>query len=119
MRAAKIPWVRHQNDQSILSIDIQPNGFRFITGGGDSAVCVWNLLPVIGEKFERLGQTDNQRVQENDPNNDVEMAGDSPSYNSHDNSQQSDEESDPEERLKFELREKDIERDVNLMESLF
>ncbi len=114
MRAAKIPWVRHQNDQSILSIDIQPNGFRFVTGGGDSAVCVWNLLPVIGEKFERQGQTENQRVQ--DPNDDIEMAGDQSSYQSLDNSES---DSDPEERAKFEQRDKDIERDVALMESLF
>ena len=46
------------------------------------------------------------------------MAGDEASFNSLGDSQQS-EESDPEERQKFEQREKDIEKDVNLMESLF
>ena len=55
MRAGKIPWVHHQN-QSILSVDVQPNGYRFITGGGDSVLAVWNLLPVISEEFEKKGQ---------------------------------------------------------------
>jgi hypothetical protein len=46
------------------------------------------------------------------------MAGDSASYNSLNNSH-SDSDSDPEERARFEQRDKDIERDVTLMESLF
>lgn len=37
-------------------MDVQPNGYRFITGGGDSILAVWNLLPVIAEKFEMQGQ---------------------------------------------------------------
>ena len=41
----------------ILSVDVQPNGFRFVTGGSDNKVCVWNLLPVISEKHERMGRT--------------------------------------------------------------
>lgn len=72
MRAGKIPWLRHKNDQSILSIDIQPNGYRFITGGGDSAICVWNLLPVIGEEFEKNGQP--IKVVVEDQEEDVDMA---------------------------------------------
>lgn len=68
MRAGKIPWLRHQNDQSILSIDIQPNGYRFVTGGGDSAVCVWNMLPVIGEEFELVNNPEKPEEE------DVEMA---------------------------------------------
>ena len=87
MRAGKIPWLRHKNDQSILSIDIQPNGYRFITGGGDSAVCVWNLLPVIGEQFEKLGQpvkvvADDGEVQ------DVDMAQNSQNSESQQSSEQ-------------------------------
>lgn len=54
MRLGKIPWVSHKN-QSILSVDAQPNGYRFVTGGSDSVLCVWNLLPVISEQFEMKG----------------------------------------------------------------
>jgi WD40 repeat protein len=36
----------------ILSIDAQPNGFRFVTGGSDHKVCIWNLLPGISLKYE-------------------------------------------------------------------
>lgn len=39
----------------ILSVDVQPNGFRFVTGGTDNKVCIWNLLPVISAKHEKLG----------------------------------------------------------------
>jgi hypothetical protein len=63
------------------------------------------LLPVIGEEFEKKGNPPK-------PEEDVDMAQ---------NSQSSDQsaESDPESRERFEQREKDIERDVKLMESLF
>lgn len=107
MKSGKIPWLRHQNDQSILSIDIQPNSYRFVTGGGDSAVCVWNLLPVIGEEFERRGNPQK-------PEEDIDMAQNSQNSQSSDQS-----DSDPESRERFEQREKDIEKDVQLMESLF
>ena len=46
MRMGKINWVKHSN-LPILSVDVQPNGYRFVTGGGDGYVCVWNLMPVI------------------------------------------------------------------------
>jgi WD40 repeat protein len=36
----------------ILSVDAQPNGFRFVTGGSDHKVCIWNLLPAISLKYE-------------------------------------------------------------------
>ena len=73
MRAGKIPWLRHASDQSILSIDIQPNGYRFVTGGGDSSVRIWNLLPVIGEEFELVNNPEKPEEE------DVEMAQNSQS----------------------------------------
>ena len=54
MRAFKIPWVSH-NKFPILSVDVQPNGYRFVTGGIDNLVGVWNLLPVISLKYEEMG----------------------------------------------------------------
>ena len=67
---------------------------------------MWNLLPVIGEEFEKKF---NPKLEEPE---DVDMAQ---------NSQNSEsiEESDSESRELFEQRERDIERDVKLMESLF
>jgi WD40 repeat protein len=58
MRASKIPWVSHK-EFPILSVDVQPNGYRFVTGGADNIVGVWNLLPVISEKYEALGAENN------------------------------------------------------------
>ena len=52
---SKIDWVTHTK-MPILSVDLQPNGYRFVTGGSDHKVYVWNLLPVISEKYERLGR---------------------------------------------------------------
>jgi hypothetical protein len=51
MRLGKINWTFHSN-LPIHSIDLQPNSYRFITGGSDHKVCVWNLLPIISEKYE-------------------------------------------------------------------
>ena len=51
MRIGKIPWVSHSN-MPILTVDVQPNGYRFVTGGGDYRVCVWNLLPVVSARHE-------------------------------------------------------------------
>ncbi|KAK9170438.1 hypothetical protein Syun_002578 [Stephania yunnanensis] len=42
MIAEKPNWVRHEGMQ-IFSIDIQPGGLRFATGGGDHKVRIWNL----------------------------------------------------------------------------
>jgi protein HIRA/HIR1 len=39
MIAEKPSWVRHEGMQ-IFSIDVQPGGLRFATGGGDHKVCV-------------------------------------------------------------------------------
>lgn len=38
MIAEKPSWIRHGGTQ-IFSIDIQPGGLRFATGGGDHKVC--------------------------------------------------------------------------------
>lgn len=45
MIAEKPSWIRHEGMQ-IFSIDIQPGGLRFATGGGDHKVRVWNMKPV-------------------------------------------------------------------------
>ena len=52
MKLGKVYWVSHSN-MPILSVDVQPNGFRFVTGGTDHKVCIWNLLPVISKKYEK------------------------------------------------------------------
>ena len=107
MRAGKIPWLRHASDQSILSIDIQPNGYRFVTGGGDSSVRIWNLLPVIGEEFELVNNPEKPEEE------DVEMAQNSQSSGGSEDSGESTSHED------YLQRQKDIEADVKLMESLF
>ncbi|KAL7115983.1 hypothetical protein ACP275_04G215200 [Erythranthe tilingii] len=45
MIAEKPGWIRHGGTQ-IFSIDIQPGGLRFATGGGDHKVRVWNMKSV-------------------------------------------------------------------------
>ena len=39
----------------INSVDVQPRGYRILTGGSDNKVCIWNLLPIISRKYENLG----------------------------------------------------------------
>lgn len=64
MRVGKINWTFHSN-LPIHSIDLQPNSYRFITGGSDHKVCVWNLLPIISKKFEVVNNRNkNQDVEE-------------------------------------------------------
>jgi hypothetical protein len=43
MIAEKPSWVRHEGMQ-IFSIDIQPGGYRFATGGGDHKVFSFSSL---------------------------------------------------------------------------
>ncbi|CAI0398255.1 unnamed protein product [Linum tenue] len=45
MIAEKPSWVKHEGMQ-IFSIDIQPGGLRFATGGGDHKVRIWNMKSV-------------------------------------------------------------------------
>ncbi|PIA28331.1 hypothetical protein AQUCO_07200174v1 [Aquilegia coerulea] len=42
MIAEKPSWIKHGSMQ-IFSIDIQPGGLRFATGGGDHKVRIWNM----------------------------------------------------------------------------
>nr|DAD24322.1 TPA_asm: hypothetical protein HUJ06_025786 [Nelumbo nucifera] len=42
MKCDKPSWIRHEGMQ-IFSIDIQPGGLRFATGGGDHKVRIWNM----------------------------------------------------------------------------
>lgn len=55
MIAEKPSWVRHDGMQ-IFSIDIQPGGLRFATGGGDHKVRIWNMKSVARD-FEKDDQT--------------------------------------------------------------
>ncbi|KAK2970882.1 hypothetical protein RJ640_025080 [Escallonia rubra] len=45
MIAEKPSWIKHEGMQ-IFSIDIQPGGLRFATGGGDHKVRIWNMKSV-------------------------------------------------------------------------
>ncbi|CAN1252265.1 Protein HIRA [Linum perenne] len=45
MIAEKPSWVKHEGMQ-IFSIDIQPGGLRFATGGGDHKVRIWDMKSV-------------------------------------------------------------------------
>ncbi|CAH9093799.1 unnamed protein product [Cuscuta epithymum] len=58
MIAEKPGWIRHEGMQ-IFSIDIQPGGLRFATGGGDHKVRIWNMKcvgrePEIDESIPKL-----------------------------------------------------------------
>jgi WD40 repeat protein len=57
------------SDMPILSVDAQPNGYRFVTGGQDHKVCVWNLLPVISEQYEKMGAKKKNAQEERKSNN--------------------------------------------------
>ena len=39
----------------INSVDVQPRGYRILTGGSDNKVCILNLLPIISRKYEVQG----------------------------------------------------------------
>jgi len=36
----------------INSVDVQPRGYRILTGGNDNKVCIWNLLPILARSDE-------------------------------------------------------------------
>ena len=63
MRVSKIRWVSHSKS-TILSVDVQPNGYRFITGGADAYVRMWNLMPVISYDHEMDGEEDEEMEEE-------------------------------------------------------
>ena len=63
MRVQKIRWVSHSKFP-IASVDVQPNGYRFITGGADSFVRVWNLMPVISPMYEDQGESTSESEDE-------------------------------------------------------
>ena len=39
----------------INSVDVQPRGYRILTGGNDNKVCIWNLLPIVKREHEIKG----------------------------------------------------------------
>ena len=63
MRVSRIRWVSHTKT-TILSVDVQPSGYRFITGGADAYVRIWNLMPVISYEREMEGE-DSEENEEN------------------------------------------------------
>ena len=54
MRASTVDWIHHGN-MPINSVDVQPRGYRILTGGNDNKVCIWNLLPILSRKYEIRG----------------------------------------------------------------
>jgi WD40 repeat protein len=54
MKSSCIDWMTHGN-MPINSVDVQPRGYRILTGGSDNKVCIWNLLPIISRKHELQG----------------------------------------------------------------
>ncbi|XWS52866.1 hypothetical protein CRYUN_Cryun11dG0109100 [Craigia yunnanensis] len=56
MIAEKPSWVTHEGMQ-IFSIDVQPGGLRFATGGGDHKVRIWNMKSV-GRDLENNESTE-------------------------------------------------------------
>lgn len=60
MIAEKPGWVRHEGMQ-IFSIDVQPGGLRFATGGGDHKVCFFSLF----ECFFWFQETAKREIQVN------------------------------------------------------
>jgi len=55
MRTGCPEWIFHM-DLPINSVDVQPNGYRVVTAGQDSTVKVWNMLPILYERYEQ-GET--------------------------------------------------------------
>lgn len=51
MITEKPSWIRHEGLQ-IFSIDIQPGGLRFATGGGDQKVCCVVLCRFVFPYFQ-------------------------------------------------------------------
>ena len=74
MRVSKIRWVSHSKS-TILSVDVQPHGYRFITGGADAYVRIWNLMPVISYDHEMDGEEDEEEHLEERKNEGSVVAG--------------------------------------------
>jgi protein HIRA/HIR1 len=52
MITEKPSWIRHEGLQ-IFSIDIQPGGLRFATGGGDQKVSSVVVFPLLASSLIR------------------------------------------------------------------
>ncbi|XP_063868138.1 LOW QUALITY PROTEIN: protein HIRA-like [Scylla paramamosain] len=57
MQLLKPPWISHDGGKAIFSVDLHPDGSRFATGGqgqdSSGRVVVWNLKPVVHDKYEQ------------------------------------------------------------------
>ena len=49
---SKPEWVTHDG-QPIFSVDIHPDGTRFVTAGQDHAIKLWSMAPVLEESSEK------------------------------------------------------------------
>lgn len=47
----------HHGNMPINSVDVQPRGFRILTGGSDNKICIWNLLPIVSREYELKGKS--------------------------------------------------------------
>jgi hypothetical protein len=59
MIAEKPSWIRHEGMQ-IFSIDVQPGGLRFATGGGDHKVWLLScpiIVCLVADKIQEMGNT--------------------------------------------------------------
>lgn len=54
MRSGLVHWISHKRSP-INCVDVQPNGYRLITGGDDETIKIWNLLPILSDKYEEEG----------------------------------------------------------------
>ncbi|XP_045597178.1 protein HIRA isoform X2 [Procambarus clarkii] len=56
MQLLKPEWINHDGGKAIFSVDLHPDGSRLATGGqgqdSSGRVVVWNLKPVVHEKYE-------------------------------------------------------------------
>ena len=133
MRVSRIRWVTHSKS-TILSVDVQPNGYRFITGGADAYVRIWNLMPVICFDQEMEGETEpdeegslvaDMEASENPKGQNSESGAHKNHKDREDSKMQEDGDSEsddgltPEERDRQEAIAKEYAKDIKLMESLF
>ena len=57
VRIVKPGWVQHGQEKNgkarpIFSIDIHPDGQRFVTAGGDNTIKIWSMAPMLNEAAE-------------------------------------------------------------------
>lgn len=51
MRFGKPHWINHKG-LPIHCVDMQPLGFRIVTGGSDWEIKIWNVIPILSSYYE-------------------------------------------------------------------